>query len=148
MGWSAPGSRAKARGSSRRERSIEALAAGASYGLGNQGVDAPAARRAETGDARVGGQPGRRARNGRVWDGDVRARSRRWFNAGVSDDEIPGLQLGGSDIKSCDRPRLGGAARESTTPPVSILADTGGRVSSSRGRAGDPGLVGDLQLTG
>ena len=37
---------------------------------------------------------GRGPRNGRVWDGDVRARSRRWFNAGVPDDEIPGLQCG------------------------------------------------------
>ena len=37
------------------------------------------------------GRPGRGPRNGRVWDGDVRARSRRWFNACVPDDEIPGL---------------------------------------------------------
>ena len=42
----------------------------------------------------VSGRPGRGPRNGRVWDGDVRARSRRWFNAGVPDDEIPGLQRG------------------------------------------------------
>ena len=48
----------------------------------------------------VSGRPGRGPRNGRVWDGDVRARSRRWFKACVPDDEIPGL---------------GGAARESTT---------------------------------
>ena len=38
----------------------------------------------------VSGRPGRRPRNGRVWDGDVRARSRRWFKACVPDDEIPG----------------------------------------------------------
>ena len=50
----------------------------------------------------VSGRPGRGPRNGRVWDGDVRARSRRWFKACVPDDEIPGL---------------GGAARESTTHP-------------------------------
>ena len=42
----------------------------------------------------MSGRPGRGPRNGRVWDGDVRARSRRWFNAGVPDDEIPGLQRG------------------------------------------------------
>ena len=42
----------------------------------------------------VSGRPGRGPRNGRVWDGDVRARSRRWFNAGVPEDEIPGLQRG------------------------------------------------------
>ena len=57
----------------------------------------------------VSGRPGRGPRNGRVWDDAVRARSRRWFNAGVPDDEIPGLQRGASEHQeSCDRPRLGG----------------------------------------
>ena len=56
----------------------------------------------------VSGRPGRGPRNGRVWDGDVRARSRRWFKACVPDDEIPGP---------------GGAARESTTTRLE-----GGRV--------------------
>ena len=51
----------------------------------------------------VSGRPGRGPRNGRVWHGDVRARSRRWFKACVPDDEIPGL---------------GGAARESARPGV------------------------------
>ena len=45
-------------------------------------------------DRAVSGRPGRGPRNGRVWNGDGRARSRRWFNAGVPDDEIPGLQRG------------------------------------------------------
>ena len=48
----------------------------------------------------VSGRSGRGPRNGRVWDGDGRARSRRWFNAGVPDDEIPDLQRGLRRIRS------------------------------------------------
>ena len=55
----------------------------------------------------VSGRPGRGPRNGRVWDGDVRARSRRWFKACVPDDEIPGL--GGQPVSLPPRRTVGPA---------------------------------------
>ena len=59
----------------------------------------------------VSGRPGRGPRNGRVWDGDVRARSRRWFKACVPDDEIPGL--GGGQPVSPPRDPGDASARRS-----------------------------------
>ena len=50
-------------------------------------------------------------------------------------------RLQGHPRPTCHRPA---PAR----PRRGLRNDTGGRVSSSRGRAGDPGLVDDLQLTG
>ena len=75
----------------------------------------------------VSGRSGRGPRNGRVWDGDVRARSRRWFNACVPDEEIPGLQRGLRRIGASEhrvlRPAAtaGGAARESATHPSRVV---------------------------
>ena len=63
----------------------------------------------------VSGRPGRGPRNGRVWDGDVRARSRRWFKACVPDDEIPGLGGGGAARESCHPPVLDGVGRRGRT---------------------------------
>ena len=72
----------------------------------------------------VSGRPGRGPRNGRVWDGDGRARSRttrfRASNVACAGSER-------ASIKSCDRLRLGGQPRESTT--TSFLVRPAGRFS-------------------
>ena len=78
----------------------------------------------------VSGQ-GRGPRNGGVWDGDVRARSRRWFNAGVPDDEIPGLQRGLRRIGASEhrvlRPASTGGGQPVSPPPHGAGRECGRR---------------------
>ena len=83
----------------------------------------------------VPGGPGRGPRNGRVWDGDVRARSRRWFKACVPDDEIPGL--GGAARESATIRLRGGAKARALHPPVAAAKADAARGSgrwAKRGR--------------
>ena len=90
----------------------------------------------------VSGRPGRRPRNGRVWDGDVRARSRRWFKACVPDDEIPGP--GGGAARESTPPRLAARARlaagGSLRPPTRWMARWRARRRGSR-----PGVDGRVR---
>ena len=68
----------------------------------------------------LGGDP-RPLPYGRVWDDDGRARSGRWFNAGVPDDEIPGppgcLRRIGASERQVLRPASTGGGQPMSPPP-------------------------------
>ena len=82
--------------------------------------------------ARAFVEVGRRAPNGRVLDGGVRARSRRWFNAAVPDDQIlaSSVTCGGSE-------RAISPGTASTCPRTPAWAS--GRDPRGGGRRGSPG---------